>query len=45
MKPHNALLFYDSYSYERNANLREFVDNTFVNALLEAVKEQCILVL
>jgi hypothetical protein len=45
MKAHHSLIFYDEYSFERNAALREFVENTFVDALLESVRQQCILVL
>lgn len=45
MKPHNSLVYYDKYSFERNAGLREFIENTFIDALLESIKEQCILVL
>lgn len=45
MKPHNSLIFYDPYSFERNGNLREFVENTYINRLLESIQEQCILVL
>ena len=45
MKPHQSLVYYDTYSYEHNGNLREFVENSYIHALLESVQKQCILVL
>jgi NAD kinase len=45
MKPHNSLTYYDQFSYERNGNMREFLQNTFLDTLLESINMQCILVL
>lgn len=45
MNPHNSLIYYDEYSIQRNTEMRDFMQNTFVTALLESVQEQCILVL
>lgn len=45
MKPYNSLLFYDEYAFQRNAAMRELLENTILNTLLESVREQCILVL
>lgn len=45
MYPHNSITFYDDFSYEKNGNLREFIDSTYIPALLESIQKQCILVL
>ncbi len=45
MKPFNSLIYYDRYNYDRNSNLREFSQNTYLTALLESVQRRCVLVL
>ena len=45
MNPYNSFTVYDDFSYQRNGNLREFLDSTFIPQLLESVQTQCVLVL
>lgn len=45
MLPYDSLTYYDSFSYERNWDLRDFLGSTFITDLLEEVNRRCILVL
>lgn len=45
MLPYNSIVYYDDFSYERSIDMREFTQNTYMTALLESIKERCILVL
>lgn len=45
MLPYNSIVYYDDFSYERNTDMRDFLQNTYMSALLESIKERCILVL
>ena len=45
MRYNDSHIYYDSYSYERNGNLRDFAKNTFITSLIESIGRKCIVVL
>lgn len=45
MNPYDSKIYYDEFSFERNGNLREFLQSNRARKLLQQVKQKCILVL
>lgn len=45
MNAYNSLTYYDKFSYQQNGSLREFIDSTYMKALIEKIGKQCIIVL
>ena len=45
MKYKDSHIYYDSYNYARNGNLRDFAENTFITSLIESIEKRCIIVL
>jgi hypothetical protein len=45
MNPYDSHIFYDDFSFERNGNLRDFLQSSRPQKLLQQVQEKCILVL